>query len=235
MPEHVRTIKTVMVVFDLPIMNEELPQFRGAVIETTRRNNDLYHNHTDEGVIYRYPVIQYKKIAGKAALVCYDKGADAIHEFFSNTDWTMRIGDRQFEVRVLEVKARHFNVGIWESWFDYHLLNWMPLNQENYKRYHAAESYSEKMGILESVLLGNLLTFCEGMGIVPDKEIKSAITHVARDKVVNYRGQVMQTFDISFKANLSIPDFAALGKGGSVGFGMVKRKRDGRMEKKPES
>jgi len=71
MPEHIKSIKTVMVVFDLPIENDELPQFRGAVIETTKRNNDLFHNHTNEGLICRYPAIQHKKIEGKAALVCY--------------------------------------------------------------------------------------------------------------------------------------------------------------------
>lgn len=222
MPEHLKTIRTVMVLFDLPIMNEELSQFRGAVIETTRRNNDLYHNHSDEGVIYRYPAIQYKKISGKAALVCYEKGTEAIHDFFSNTDWKLRIGQRQEEVRVLEVKARQFNVGVWENWFDYHLLNWMPLNQDNYKRYHQAESYAEKMAILESVLMGNLLTFCEGMEFRPNKEVKAAITHVKRDKIASYRGQIMQTFDLTFRSNLSVPDYAALGKGASVGFGLVR-------------
>lgn len=214
-----------MVLFDLPIMNEELSQFRGAVIETTKRNNDLYHNHTEEGVIYRYPAIQYKKIAGKAALICFEKGTEAIHEFFSNTDWTMRIGQRQVEVRVQEVKARQFNVGVWENRFDYNLLNWMPLNQDNYKRYHAAESYAEKMAILESILLGNLLTFCEGMGFHPEKEVKAAITHIKGDKIANYRGQIMQTFDLSFWSNLSVPDFAGLGKGTSVGFGLVRQLR----------
>jgi len=225
MPEHLKTIRTVMVLFDLPIMNEELSQFRGAVIETTRRNNDLYHNHSDEGVIYRYPAIQYKKISGKAALVCYEKGTEAIHDFFSNTDWKLRIGQRQEEVRVLEVKARQFNVGVWENWFDYHLLNWMPLNQDNYKRYQQAESYAEKMAILESILLGNLLTFCEGMGFRPNKEVKAVITHVKRDKIASYRGQIMQTFDLTFRSNLSVPDYAALGKGASVGFGLVRRKK----------
>ncbi len=85
MPEHIKSIKTVMVVFDLPIKNEELPQFRETVIETTKRNNDLFHNHTDEGVIYRHPAKQYKKIGDKAALVCNERGTDAIHEFFANT------------------------------------------------------------------------------------------------------------------------------------------------------
>ena len=51
----------LQLVFDTPLQSYEIPKFRAAVIEKTKRQSDLFHNHTeDAGVIYRYPLIQYK-------------------------------------------------------------------------------------------------------------------------------------------------------------------------------
>lgn len=228
MDDLTKPISIITVKFDLPVHYEDLSLFRGAVIETTGRSNDLFHNHSGEGVIYRYPYIQYKKIGGKAALVCFDKGTEAIHNFFSNTDWKMRIGERNVEIRVEDIRVRRHTVAVWENSFRYSLTNWMPLNQQNYQKYHSCESFSGKMEVLESVLLGNILTFCEGFGLHPEKKIKAAIQKVMHDKLVWYRGQRMQAFDIEFSSNVSIPDYAALGKGGSIGFGTVMTKRSRR-------
>lgn len=220
-----KSIAIITVRFNLEVHYEDLALFRGAVIETTGRRNDLFHNHTENGVIYRYPYIQYKRIGGKAALVCFDKGTEAIHDFFSNTDWTMRLGDRDVEIRVEDVRARRHTIAVWENTFNYTLRNWMPLNQENYQKYHSCESFSGKMEVLEKVMLGNILTFCEGFGLHPEKKVKASIRKVMRDKLVWYRGQKMQAFDIEFATNVSLPDYAALGKGASIGFGIVMGKR----------
>jgi hypothetical protein len=234
MPEHVKTIKIVIVQFNLPIRNEDLPHFRGAVIETTKRNNDLFHNHTRDGVIYRYPRIQYKKIKGKAALVCFEEGTEAIHEFFSNTDWSLRLGEAQHEIRVEEIKARQFNTGVWETRFNYRMTNWLPLNQENYHKYQQTESLSGKTVILEKALLGNLLTFIEGMGIETDKKITAIITRIAREKVLMYHGQLMQSYDLHFSTNVSVPNYASLGKGASIGYGVVMQEMKGKTDKPEE-
>ena len=225
MQQTAKPIKIVTVRFDLPIDYEELINFRGAVIQTTKRRNDLFHNHAEEGVIYRYPAVQYKKMNGKAALMCFEQGTEAIHDFFSNTDWKMRLGDRDVDIRVEDVRARQFTVGVWEHMMQYSLRNWLPLNQENYQKYHNSESYAGKMEILEKVLTGNLLTFCEGMDIHPEKKIRASIYRIVREKRVRYRGQIMQGYDLIFRTNLSIPDYAALGKGSSIGFGVVRHER----------
>ena len=231
MTEHMKNIRIVTVIFNIPIRNEELPLLRGAVIETTKRVNDFYHNHNDEGVIYRYPRIQYKKIHGKAALVCYEEGTVAIHYFVSNTNWFRRLGNDGREIKVEDIKGRQFNVGIWDSVFKYRITNWLPLNQENYQKYHEAESLIEKTAVLEKVLLGNLLTFAQEMGVDTSKKITAFITRIAREKILPFHGQLMQSYDLHFNSNLSIPDYASLGKGGSIGFGVVLRERENRKKK----
>jgi len=221
MTEHMKNIRIVMVIFNIPIRNEELPLLRGAVIKTTNFGNDLFHNHNEEGVIYRYPLIQYKKIHGKAALVCFEHGTEAVYDFFSQTDWSLKLGNREEELRVENVNATKFNTGVWNGQFYFRMTNWLPLNQENYQKYHQSSHLSEKTAILEKVLLGNILTFLEGVGLKTDLVVKTGITRIAREKVLRYRGQLMQSYDLHFWTNVSLPAYASLGKGASVGFGMI--------------
>lgn len=57
---------------------QEIPQFRGAAIASLKQNNLFYHNHDKNGLVYRYPRIQYKRIHQKAAIVCVNEGVEAI-------------------------------------------------------------------------------------------------------------------------------------------------------------
>lgn len=221
MEDNYKRLRILTIRFDLPIRYEELSRFRGAIINLTKEKNDFFHNHTETGVIYRYPKIQYKKLGGKAALVCIDEGTEAIHDFFAGFHQPFILGTEVTELKVEDIKANQFNVGVWDSSFEYQLANWLPLNQENYLKYNEVESYHEKMQILESVLMGNLLTFCEGIGIAPERPLKAAITRIVNEKKLKYRGQLMQAYDVDIKTNLSIPDFIGLGKGSGLGYGVV--------------
>lgn len=221
MEERFKHLRILTIRFDLPIRYEELSKFRGAIIHLTKEKNDFFHNHSETGVIYRYPKIQYKTLGGKAALVCLDEGTEAIHDFFAGFHEPFIFGDKQTELKVEDIKAHQFNVGVWENSFEYQLANWLPLNQDNYLKYNEVESYHEKMQILESVLLGNLLTFCESIGIASERPIKAAITRIVNEKRIKYRGQFMQAYDVDIKTNLSIPNFIGLGKGSGLGYGVA--------------
>lgn len=221
MTGQMKEIKIVTVVFNIPVRNEELPLFRGAINKAINSSNDFFHNHNENGVIYRYPLIHYKKISGKAALVCLEFGTEALYDFFSQTDWSLTIGERKEELRVDRIKASHFQTGVFDERYFYRMTSWLPLNQENYQRYHQSVHLAEKMEILEKVLTGNILTFLEGIGLRSDRTVDAAISRIDREKVLKYRGQLMQSYDISFSSNVAIPVYTSLGKGTSVGFGMV--------------
>ena len=62
----------------------EIPFFRGAILHALHGEaNVLFHNHVDESSFrYSYPLIQYKRIQGKAAIVCLKEGTEAIGHFF---------------------------------------------------------------------------------------------------------------------------------------------------------
>lgn len=72
----------LIIQFANEITSQEIQLFRGAVIASLNEKDILFHNHTEDGVVYRYPRIQYKRIHKKAAIVCLKEGIKSIGEFF---------------------------------------------------------------------------------------------------------------------------------------------------------
>ena len=67
-------IKTLTIQFDTPLRRSEIPLFRGAIIAAIPSSNILFHNHDGTSLRYSYPLIQYKRIGGRAAITCIGKG-----------------------------------------------------------------------------------------------------------------------------------------------------------------
>ena len=84
-------VRTLVITFDTPIRHQEIPLFRGSILKSLGNQADiLCHNHTGEGSLrYSYPLIQYKQIRGKAALVCVEEGVDIIGQFLTQAPETI--------------------------------------------------------------------------------------------------------------------------------------------------
>ncbi len=96
-------IKLFIVIFDFKIEKQEIPGFRGAVIEKVGRKNLLFHNHLGEKFLYGYPLIQYKTIRQNPAIICVNKGTDDILEFFKKTAWYLNIHGRTVEKEIRRI------------------------------------------------------------------------------------------------------------------------------------
>jgi hypothetical protein len=53
-------IKTLTIIFNNEISQQQIPLFRGAIIDTMDNANILFHNHDEDNLRYSYPLIQYK-------------------------------------------------------------------------------------------------------------------------------------------------------------------------------
>lgn len=217
-------LNILLVQFSNPIYRDEIPAFRGAIVNALQdKGADLFHNHKEEGLVYRYPLIQYKRIRQKAAIVCIGEGTEAIGQFFSACDFVVNIGDRPLELEVESIKPNKVLVQIWDSIFSYTIRKWLPFNKENYEQYLKLESLAEKYAMLERLLIGNILSFGKGVGIQFDKQVECKITEASEPMSIMHKGVKLMGFDVAFKSNVSLPDYIGLGKGVSVGKGMVKR------------
>ncbi len=219
--EQITRTPTLTIIFKNELKQYEIPAFRGAIISKVPQDLTLFHNHTTDGLRYRYPLIQYKRIGGKAAIVCLGEGTDAIGNFFAGADFDLKIGTRLEHFEVEKIDAQRVIIQPWQSEFRYTLRKWLPLNQENFAQYQALEGVVAKALFLQKILVGNILSMCTGLGIRLENNIALEVTSLSEMRIYKYKGVSMSGFDIEFKTNLSLPDYIGLGKGVSLGYGMV--------------
>lgn len=221
----VKEIRTLTVLYHTKLKNYEIQLFRGAVLKSLgNKANVLYHNHTGEDTFrYAYPLIQYKRLNGEAAIVCVEEGADIIGQFLKETSEPLMLGDREVTFEVEKVIPEKTAVGVTEMPITYRLYQWLPLNSKNYEQYKETENLVEKIQILERVLAGNIISFLSGVGAYLDDKFDVHVTNITNQKLMTYKKVKLMAFDIEFKANLSLPSYVGIGKNASIGNGVLIR------------
>lgn len=228
-------VKCLILRYKNKISHHELPFLRGAINEVLKDNSHvLFHNHDEGSFRYAYPLIQYKRINGQASIVCINEGTDVIGLLMMHGDFMARIGNREEAMEVSHVRANQILIQTWNSSFTYYLRKWLPLNQENYDEYLKLEGIAERCSFLEKILIGNILSMGKGLNIHFDDEISCKITQLSDSRLMKLKNIKLMSFDLEFKSNVSLPDYFGLGKGSSLGFGMVARKRDEERKTKNE-
>ena len=216
-------IRTLTIQTDADIHQNEVPLFRGAVLKSLgEKANLLFHNHLDDDKFrYSYPLIQYKRLGGKASIVCVEEGADLIGQFLTETSDTLKIGDREIEWSTRRIQPARLLIQTWEETFKYHISRWLPLNPKNYHLYQNTEGLVEKIALLENILKGNLLSMLKGLDIHLDQELIVKITQVSDPYILFNKGIGMTAFNADFNCNLTIPNNVGVGKNASIGYGVV--------------
>ncbi len=220
-------IRTLTISFDVDIRFKEIPLFRGAVLKILGdKANLLYHNHTsDDTFRYSYPLIQYKRICGKATIVCIDEAVDLIGQLLTGAGSHLMIGEREVTCQTNHIQPARLLLQTWADPFHYHISQWLPLNAKNYQSYKSMESVVERVALLESILKGNLLSMLKGLDIHLEQELMVKITKISDPYVLYNKGIGMTAFDADFLCNLTIPNYVGIGKNASIGFGVVCQER----------
>ncbi len=222
-----KQVKVLTVRFANKLDSYEIEFFRGAILHYMEKPNVLFHNHLNVNKLrYAYPLVQYKRIHQKAAIVCIGEGTDAIGQFFSSCNYDVVLGERQMKLEVESVNAYQNLIQIWDNEFTYHIRRWLPLNKENYATYCQEESLAERYALLERLLTANILSFAKGIGIHFEGQVVVKITQLDEPRTQYYKGVKLMGIDAEFKTNVSLPDYIGLGKGVSLGMGTVARKHE---------
>ena len=218
-----KNIRTLTVFYDTEISHKEIPFFRGAVLKSCGdKANVLYHNHTGEETFrYSYPLIQYKRLNGRAAITCVEEGIDLVGQLLSDFYGIINLGQRETECRVMKVQSAKDLIQVTDTSIVYNLHQWLPLNAKNYEQYQSTDDLVEKIRILERVLIGNILSFLKGVGIHVEEQIIVHITDIISQKVITYKDVKLMAFDIKFKANINLPIYIGIGKNASIGNGVL--------------
>ena len=222
-----KKLRTLLVTFDNPINPSQISAFRGAVIEKVGRENILFHNHLgDDGFSYRYPLIQYKSVYKKPAIFCVDAGVEAIHHLFENRSWTIQFNGFPMNLKVDDLNLKTTTLNVWETTFNYYLNNWQALNEINYQKFNTLNSLTDRIDMLERILIGNILSMAKGLDWHIEKKVSVKITDMEAEKLSRMKDIHVAAFNLRFTSNIYLPDFIGLGKGASKGFGIVKQIRN---------
>ena len=236
-------LRFLRVDFDLPIKFQEVSKFRGAIAELVGREEVLFHHHFqdengEEKFLYKYPLIQYKRLYGNAAIICLGDAVEEIHKIFeSGNSWKIHLGKREVKLRIHSLRLHEYQLRLLNDGesYTYTINKWLGLNSENYQKYLKIEGLSARINFLDKILSGNIINFANGMGWqIPtqdqgrfDLQITDLETHV-----MPFKGETLTAFSVTFKTNLFLPSYIGLGKGVSRGYGMLKFKPQKKKEQK---
>lgn len=209
--------------FKNKISQKQVPLFRAAVAKTAGYENILFHNHTENGYRHEYPLIQYKLIAGLPNIIAIGGGVAEISHFFASKERIIRLDGKTYPLIVYKTALNSIAINISPTaiW-RYTLFNWLPLNQENYKKYCDVKSLADKVIFLQKVLTANILTFLEGFGKDSELEIKTTILDIKSRKVIRVNETLMESYSTTFESNVFLPNYIGLGKSSSQGHGIVR-------------
>jgi len=216
-------IPYITIVFENQLTHRELPLFRGAIISKVPEKYVLFHNHLKGSFRFAYPLIQYKIIEGKAALFCIGDGTDEIRHFFSNSDLHLYIGEKESIFSVENTWAKQWILQTWNDSFLYSLQRWVPFNKHNYNKYLKSEGLIEKVDLLESILIGNILSMSKTLGHHFASQVECKILEVNNPRPYYHKGVLLQGFNIIFKTNVYLPNYIGIGKAASMGFGVIRQ------------
>jgi len=216
-------IPVLTIRFHQEISPRDIPLFRGAVIDSMENANVLFHNHEEDSFRYSYPLIQYKRIAGKAAIVCVGEGVEHIGEFFAAGNFRLRLGQRMMTFDVADISVMKHEITLDDNMNTYRLNHWLPLNQENHEVYEKTERMVDRCALLERMLIGNILSFAKNMDVFFTGNVACEILSVTIPRTVLFKGVRMLSFDAVFKSNVSLPYYIGLGKGVSIGHGVISK------------
>lgn len=198
---------------------EDVVRFRGFIGRTFKSPD--FHNHKGDLLLYRYPPVQYKYVRGNLHVVGKE---EPVLKLLSLTEAKL---NRIVPIHRKELTILDHNVSILPYMKRYQFITpWIALNQNNYRKFLQNKSKE----LLQSILVGNILSFGKGFGIWFDSRIKVRILSLDQ-VVVNFRTHLEQGlweedtkligFFGNFVANVDLPPLIGLGRKVAFGYGTI--------------
>ncbi len=210
--------------FKQPLAPYEISKLRAAVISQLKPDSLLYHHHLGKRFLFKYPLIQYKSIGGKASILYLGKAIEHIASLFYNLkkEVILPSGDRvNFEIK--RIVAKLYQLKFHDHFESYILSNWLPLQGENYIKYRQLNHENEKIKFLKKMLKGNILTFAKGVEWKVEGEIQIPKIEILKEQWISYKDTKMLGFQAKFSTNIFLPPYIGLGKGASKNYGVIKK------------
>lgn len=220
-------MRLLSLAFSLPLLRRDIAGFRASVARAAGLDQDLFHNHRDDGSVqYRYPLVQYRSEQGNAAIIGIDKGADAIYNWYSRSDNRLIWNEAEHTLRISRLDVREYAIQYHSEPKCYRLHQWLALNQANYRDWQELPGLQARAEALDRILVANILTFCRAVGWRLPERLEASVQEIAATKRTRFIGLDMIAFDVEFTSNLALPFGIGLGKAVSHGYGVCRAVRN---------
>lgn len=213
-------LEIAKITFDnLEFIPRDAQKIRGYFIKHNKEN-DLFHNHNEDGYVHRYPLIQYKIINKKAVILSLENGVKPMIDATLSTK-ELEIDDKKFILNKKTIEIEEYSVRTTHNLKRYTFLSpYVALNQVNLDKYKNSNN-QERCLILEKILIGNILSFLKNFKIFIEEKLICKVSLSEQSivlKDINYIA-----FKGSFSVNIDLPDYIGIGKGVSKGFGIIEK------------
>jgi len=218
------TIKTIAIKLNLPLYPRQIPLWRGAVVAGIGQKNDLFHNHTEgekNKVAYRYPLIQYRCEQKQAALWAIGEGVEALHQWILAMHQPVKLGDKEYSLRISDLQVQETELTMLPNLTTYRIMDWLPLNPENYERWRKLDNLTDRVKLLEEVLVGHILSFLSATDYQMSERLEVRMLAINQMRKVWVHDHHRLAINGLFRANIMLPPQIALGRSVAFGFGVV--------------
>lgn len=215
-------LRHLQLTFTHPLRAQEIPQWRGAWAQLAGREYDYFHNHQGQTAYhYRYPLVQYGVDRSRASLTAWQDGVGAVQQVLADRDWTILWKGEKVDLRIADLQMKESRLTFLDQPKTYRLRMWLPFNTQNFNRWGRAEALVERVELLNTILVGQLLSFFTGVGWQLPQRLEAEIVNIDRIGRERVHGTLRPTFDVRFRCNVDLPDGVRLGKAVAMGFGRV--------------
>lgn len=228
-----KTLRILKIDFENEIHEYEIPAYRAAIGIEIGEGNVLFHHHLDEQTyLNKYPLIQYKFNHQKLSILLLNEATEQVYKFLTQESWKIYIGKTEKILKTQKINIYHEKLNFIDIPKTYKISQWLALNEDNYNTFKEMNSLKEKVELLEKILKAHILAFAEGIQWNISQPIQLSILDIHKQKWIKYKKIGLLSFDVSFEANLTLPNYIGLGKSTSLGFGVVNLKNFSLKEKK---
>jgi len=229
---------------NLPMRPENLPYFRGAVIQAATAHQqvfeaagvpvNVFHNHGEAGPepppgqapppneLYRYPLIQYKVHHQRAEIVGIGPAAKAPELWLAMAGGSISMQGKSYPLGVYKRQHEQWQPVVNGQLSTYRLNKWLPLNVKNYETWQQSPMLTQKAALLDKALWGNMFHLLEGLGAQVQREaLQLFVSSIDMQTYKRAYKTTLLALDVTFCSNLHLPAEIGLGQKVSVGFGKV--------------
>jgi hypothetical protein len=207
---------------ELQLHARDAHKLRGYFGNLFRERSPLLHNHLEGGTGFRqgYPLVHYKVIDRIPMLVGYNEGAMLLLELFQE------IKEIELEGQYYPIQTKNIECQLVEAGYTTELLTyrfetlWMPLSQRNYQEWKQGDAHNRQQ-LLHRLLINQTVGALRGVDCGPKMEERLLCQLNVQPKYTHFKNQRMQAFTGSFIINAYLPDYFAIGKSVSRGFGTI--------------